>query len=69
MDVLSEARRIKARLIDCSTMEEVDAVSDEERATVMQMKAGTGHGPVMYLQIRNLRNLLVKEFETLLEAA
>lgn len=69
MDVLSEARRIKARLVACTTTEEVDSVSDEERATVMQMKAGTGHGPVMYLQIRNLRNLLVKEFETIREAA
>lgn len=69
MDFLSEASRIKARLNACSTMVEIDAVSDEERATVMQMKAGNGHGPVMYMQIRNLRNLLVKEFEALLEVA
>lgn len=69
MDVVTEANRIKDRLRACTSIPELERVANEERATVLNMKDGEGHGPVMYLHIRNLKNLMMRDFDPARAAA
>ncbi|MBO9398749.1 hypothetical protein J7400_18915 [Shimia sp. R9_2] len=69
MDALAEANRIKDRLRACTSAKELEQVANEERAAVLKMKDGEGHGPAMYLHIRNLKNLMMRDFDPARAAA
>lgn len=65
MTTLEQANRIKARLRSCTTVEEIEQVATEERATVTQWNAAeegtTEH--VMSLHIINLKKYMIADIE------
>lgn len=54
MNVISEAERIKDRLRNAATVSDVEAVADEERATVKAM-GETDEGKPLWHHIVNLK--------------
>ena len=62
MNVLKEATRIKERLRACTSAEEVKAVADQERATVMSWKGRSGDAGAMFHHIVNLKQFMISGF-------
>ncbi len=54
MDILTETDRIKDRLRTCTSAKEINAVADEERATVKEI-AATEDGKPLAKQISNMK--------------
>jgi len=55
MEVISEAIRIKARLMDCIDQAQVEQVANEERETVVSMSSHCSDGKTMAIHISNLK--------------
>jgi len=60
MDTLKEAERIKDRLRSCKSKDEVMDVANEEREKYFELKKAGGFGPVMAIQIQNLKAYMIK---------
>ena len=56
IDVLEEANRIKGRLRAAGSVEEIEAIADEERATVKEMAKDIG-GAALALQVAHLKQV------------
>jgi hypothetical protein len=55
MNVIEEGHRIKDRLRDAGTVEEIERIADEERDKVLGMKGLSEDGTAMYHQIKHLK--------------
>lgn len=62
-DLISEGNRISDRLRACTTVEEVDQVAQEERATVMRMKGQEGTVGGMFYNIAHLKRYMISEIK------
>ena len=62
MDVFKEARRIKARLTACTTKDALRAAVSEEKDAFNALKSSGPDGKTMSIQIENLKNLMVGDF-------
>lgn len=60
MDDLKEADRIKDRLRACKSRRQVEEVANEERAAYRALADGDGLGPVLAIQIGNLKSYMIK---------
>jgi hypothetical protein len=61
--VVQEANRIKERLRACTTVDEVNQVADEERATVMGWKDKGGNQGAMFYHIASLKKYMIGKIE------
>lgn len=61
MSVIEEGHRIKDRLRDAETEDEIERIADEERETVLGMKDTTPDGNAMYHQIKNLKLFMLRQ--------
>ncbi len=55
MNVIAEGHRIKDRLRDAETVDEIERIADEERDKVLGMKGLSEDGNAMYHQIKNMK--------------
>lgn len=60
MDAVDEAERIKTRLRACKTPQEVNDVANEERENFRRLQGGGGFGPVLAIQIKNLKAYMIR---------
>lgn len=60
LDCLKEAERIKDRLRACTTKRQVDRVADDERESFMKLRKSGGFGPVLAIQIQNLKSYMLR---------
>ncbi|MBL4898025.1 MAG: hypothetical protein JKX76_00115 [Colwellia sp.] len=61
MDMIAEANRIKERLRNCETVDQVEMVATDERQIVMGWKNQAGDRGLMSIQITNLKAHMIKQ--------
>lgn len=61
MNVIKEGHRIKDRLREAKTEEQIERIADEEREKVLGMKDTTPDGNAMYHQIKNLKLFMLRQ--------